>query len=455
MGTRDDNQYLLKVFSGPHLGAEVLLPEGDCVIGSDDDCDVIFGDRLIAPRHAKLTLRGESAECTALDGASVLIAGRSVDAAPIAPFEYFTLGNTHLAYGPADGEWPVTEFPDYRLEAAAAPDEPERDTEADEPQQEEVAATPDAASDSATNTANDDGDDQHTKPDASPTVQGGADTRRVALVCLIAFFCLLPLLLFGIAASSGSGTAAAAADESEVRTALEAVIKRHNYADSVDLIDRRGKVGVDGYVSTTEDRRALRDSLAATLREKLGRIDYSRLKLWDTEQLATAAADVARMYDLPIAARAGEPGEVVLEGELPSKQDLPKLLTKIKEDVPKIRELTDRTKVEGAEPTPARKAEKSASAVAVANETSSGANEAPAFTPQTNSNDQKAQLATVIGLPPIQSISIGNTRSITLSTGQRVYRGAILRSGYTVSRIEIDQVTLVRNGKQQVVKVGI
>ena len=48
--------HLLKVFTGPHVGAEILLSDGDYVVGSDDACDVIFSDRFIAPRHAKITL---------------------------------------------------------------------------------------------------------------------------------------------------------------------------------------------------------------------------------------------------------------------------------------------------------------------------------------------------------------------------------------------------------------
>lgn len=49
---------LLKIFSGPNIGAEVPLQDGVYVLGSDDDCDLVLADHFIAPRHAQLELSG-------------------------------------------------------------------------------------------------------------------------------------------------------------------------------------------------------------------------------------------------------------------------------------------------------------------------------------------------------------------------------------------------------------
>ena len=35
---------LLRIFSGQHLGAEIELPDGEHVIGTDDSCDIILSD---------------------------------------------------------------------------------------------------------------------------------------------------------------------------------------------------------------------------------------------------------------------------------------------------------------------------------------------------------------------------------------------------------------------------
>lgn len=45
---------LLRVLSGPHLGAELPLPQGNYVLGSADGCDIILSDATVLPRHARL-----------------------------------------------------------------------------------------------------------------------------------------------------------------------------------------------------------------------------------------------------------------------------------------------------------------------------------------------------------------------------------------------------------------
>ena len=45
----------LRTFSGPNLGAEVMLPPGTYTIGTDYSCDIVLGDSSMAPRHAALT----------------------------------------------------------------------------------------------------------------------------------------------------------------------------------------------------------------------------------------------------------------------------------------------------------------------------------------------------------------------------------------------------------------
>ena len=47
---------ILYIFSGPHLGAEVELPAGSFVIGTDDSCDIILHGTSLAARHAALAL---------------------------------------------------------------------------------------------------------------------------------------------------------------------------------------------------------------------------------------------------------------------------------------------------------------------------------------------------------------------------------------------------------------
>ncbi|MDR3175529.1 MAG: type III secretion system inner membrane ring subunit SctD [Desulfovibrio sp.] len=44
----------LRTFSGPNLGAEVMLPPGTYTIGTGRSCDIVLSDSSMAPRHAAL-----------------------------------------------------------------------------------------------------------------------------------------------------------------------------------------------------------------------------------------------------------------------------------------------------------------------------------------------------------------------------------------------------------------
>ncbi len=66
-----------RLFSGPHLGAELVLPAGQQVIGADDSCDVILQDGSVASRHAVLDIAFDadgtaSVRVTPLDGEVLL-----------------------------------------------------------------------------------------------------------------------------------------------------------------------------------------------------------------------------------------------------------------------------------------------------------------------------------------------------------------------------------------------
>jgi type III secretion protein D len=62
----------VRIFSGPHLGAEITLPEGTQVIGSGDSCDIILQDNSVALRHACLEIGPEGVRIQPLDGEVLL-----------------------------------------------------------------------------------------------------------------------------------------------------------------------------------------------------------------------------------------------------------------------------------------------------------------------------------------------------------------------------------------------
>ena len=97
-----------RLFSGPHLGAELVLPAGRQVIGADDSCDVILHDGSVAPRHAVLDIAfaedgAASVRVMPLDG-EVLLDDRPLppEGAAIPERVPFFLGLTSFAWAPPE-----------------------------------------------------------------------------------------------------------------------------------------------------------------------------------------------------------------------------------------------------------------------------------------------------------------------------------------------------------------
>lgn len=92
----------LRVFSGIHLGAEIELADGAYVLGTDDSCDLIFGDSTLVARHAVLrvscTEKGVQVTVEPLDG-PVTFAGEALQQEQaVPPRRPFRLGLVLFAW---------------------------------------------------------------------------------------------------------------------------------------------------------------------------------------------------------------------------------------------------------------------------------------------------------------------------------------------------------------------
>ena len=91
--------WLLKIISGPHQGAEVLLKPGRLVVGSHPDCDLVLHDVLVAAQHFALTLEKGVLTVEPLEG-RVFTQGKRVEArGTVREFGFVTAGTTHLVLG--------------------------------------------------------------------------------------------------------------------------------------------------------------------------------------------------------------------------------------------------------------------------------------------------------------------------------------------------------------------
>ena len=106
----------LRVLSGTHAGARVLLPEAPQTLGSDAECDLVLSDDGIQARHARLAYQEDGSvrvEWLGEDAArtSHLLPGQGADLG----------GGVRIAVAPADAPW-VDEVELVTPEVTATPE---------------------------------------------------------------------------------------------------------------------------------------------------------------------------------------------------------------------------------------------------------------------------------------------------------------------------------------------
>ena len=115
-----DQMLELRVLTGTHAGARVLLPDAPQVLGSAGDCDLILCDDGIAPQHARLERLG--------DGSALLhVLDRDLPPIHIRPGQGAEVGQVRIAVEEVDAPWqedvPIADQPPPDVLVAAAGDD--------------------------------------------------------------------------------------------------------------------------------------------------------------------------------------------------------------------------------------------------------------------------------------------------------------------------------------------
>jgi type III secretion protein D len=122
-----EHTVLIKVYSGPHAGAEIRLRPGRYVLGRAADCDIVLNDAAVAEHHLELTAGASGVTVRPL-AIPVYYEGQEIDEAALAIgwHRVVTLGTTHFCCGCPDQEWPAVHLPRLRVTqpAAARPGDP-------------------------------------------------------------------------------------------------------------------------------------------------------------------------------------------------------------------------------------------------------------------------------------------------------------------------------------------
>ncbi len=242
----------------------------------------------------------------------MFVDGQPIDEAGIDYFQYFTLGNTHMAVGPADARWPVREFPEFRLDVPTA-----------EPEEEEES--PEAIAE--------DGDEQESEDQESHR----PPRRRLILMTAALTLFLLVNVGAGYAVIGGNWFAGTEGiDNDELEKELQQVIHELAPDGGVTLSRLAKGFHVQGFVMSADER----GKLEHALRDVERGISF---RVWNTEQLADSVREVLGVLRLDRELRAlpGGPGEVVVSGQLLDLLPWQSAERRIRHDVPVLAKLTD------------------------------------------------------------------------------------------------------------------
>lgn len=122
-----DQSWKIRILSGLHAGAELVLPDEPTTLGRGEDCDLALDDAQLAERHIELTPVSGRLRLRLLDASSAAhVDGKAVEGEiALAPFQIVTIGGIHLAVAPAREEWPRLDTP---IVQAATEEEPAAET---------------------------------------------------------------------------------------------------------------------------------------------------------------------------------------------------------------------------------------------------------------------------------------------------------------------------------------
>lgn len=108
------NHYILKVYSGPHIGAEIILSRGRMLIGRGDQCDIILYDSAISLEHVELVISDQEIQLSSIDQ-TIFIAGKALTEKTIKVdiYQCITIGTTHFSIGINGEDWPQIVIPEF------------------------------------------------------------------------------------------------------------------------------------------------------------------------------------------------------------------------------------------------------------------------------------------------------------------------------------------------------
>lgn len=451
------NQLLLKIFSGPQVGAEIILNSGSYVMGLDDNCDLILHDQNMADKHLTLKVSGGHIFVRPFGQEVVMVGGERITEqgeTEVPAFSIITAGTTHFGLGPVDEKWPMFFLPDLIDQGRQQGIDPDAKTKEqpldDEPEEETLSEEEQAAR-----------DEKKRKHRRGLTL--------LVAVLLIGFGLWRLALLFIPQEVPGQH----AENTRTPREVIAAVLSEQGLENLEVTQKDNGKLAISGYVVEQHQKTRLVRAL------RKAKIDVS-YEVIAEDVLVESAGEVLGIYQLNLAVKSLGAGNIELRGFSEEAEPLLKAVRTMLADIPGIEAITNevvtwpdlldffykhlkeqnlldvvklelhggkRLVVKGNLSPAQLEAWSTVSGAYNARypdllETSTQFNEvAPAVTPvkRKDSNRLALQIATV---------SVGNQRYITTVKGDKLFEGSRLPSGHIIKSIDTHKLILEYEGQE-------
>ncbi len=443
-------QYILKLFSGPHVGAEVLLRPGSYVIGQGEQCDIVLHDESLANEHLRLELTDTGIQIHPL--APTLLKGLPVtqSAVVLEEFQIITLGTTHLSIAPQGSRWEPILLPDLRI---TSPHSQANDLSAESTTQKAAvtntaSATTVSAASSAPNSsapANPSVEtavaweetDMLTAAPASETPPWPPNESNSHQSLWLSIGLVLIVLALGIIWVSGGQSPTPPAP-----TPADAIEKQRVVAQqtidslgmpNVNAVIVDNQVQIQGYVDTAEQKRQLFQALQPQPAER--RSAPQTFNVWAADDIVAATRTTLNALNLPLETRYQQGGVVTISGDVPTAQQWQAAQEVLQRDVPGLKRIDAQINVK-----PELIAQTQPTTAASSRSTSASAPSPPAPSAVSPAVPTVPRLA-------IRSVNVSTVPYIVTHDGLKYLEGARLPNGFIIQTIQADHLILMRDNQ--------
>lgn len=425
-------QWLLKVIAGPNKGAEIELRSGKMLIGSDDECDVILHDVLIAPQHVEIETAANGVTAAPLGGRVYVNGKRIRDAMQAVPeFAFISIGGSHVAIGLDGVRWPLL----------SAADIPELEKEGEDQSADEKRAEAPVVVDPAPLMA---------APGATPGKKPKS-ARIIPLAGIIAGFMILLGWFVAYENYSGSskGESTGQGVSSNQLDRARAVVDEMGLKDTIKVDEVAGRISISGYVNTEAEQRGLQ----VAFREKLPGVNT---RVYSLEKIASTARSLIDDQHMTLTVSSVGEGKLKITGRLPSTDSWARIKQGLERSVPGIAGIEDDIEIESplALAPSLRTPETKASQQGALTPSGTPIQTAKMADPETGHLITSDTIDTPESTVAVIKGGAGMLGFVRLNTGGVYFTGARLPFGGTVITIDEYTLTIEEKGGMRTLRKG-